>query len=55
VEIISLNSFILKNPQRFDMGIKHCLTGLKALDPKSKDFGDAFEHFVALELRAYIS
>jgi predicted AAA+ superfamily ATPase len=39
----------------FDMGIKHCLTGLKSLDPKSKDFGDAFEHFIALELRAYIS
>jgi len=38
----------------FDLGVSHTLAGLTALDPKTERFGYAFEHFIALELRAYL-
>jgi uncharacterized protein len=39
----------------FDIGVKNILAGIKTIDPKSDLYGKAFEHFIALELRAYIS
>ena len=39
----------------FDIGVKNQLAGIHALEPKSDLYGQAFEHFIAMELRAYIS
>ncbi|MBM4222947.1 MAG: ATP-binding protein [Gammaproteobacteria bacterium] len=39
----------------FDLGVCRTLAGLKLLDPKTENFGFAFEHFIALELRACLS
>lgn len=39
----------------FDIGVKNILAGIKVLEPMSDLYGQAFEHFIALELRAYIS
>jgi predicted AAA+ superfamily ATPase len=38
----------------FDVGVARSLQKRPALDPKSADFGDAFEHFLFHELRTYI-
>ncbi len=39
----------------FDIGVRNNLAGIKTLDPASNLYGQAFEHFIALELRAYLS
>jgi len=39
----------------FDVGIKNVLGNIKSLDPGSDQYGYAFEHFIAQELRAYLS
>jgi predicted AAA+ superfamily ATPase len=39
----------------FDIGVKNKLAKITALSPKTDLFGQAFEHFIALELRAYLS
>lgn len=39
----------------FDIGVKNILAGIKTIDPNSDIYGNAFEHFIACELRAYIS
>lgn len=39
----------------FDIGVMHQLIGVKALEPHSNLYGRAFEHFIAMELRAYLS
>lgn len=39
----------------FDVGVTHQLAGIKSLEPHSNLYGRAFEHFIAMELRAYIS
>ncbi|PHH57190.1 ATP-binding protein [Coxiella burnetii] len=39
----------------FDLGVKNIIARIDHLDPQSDLFGQAFEHFIALELRAYIS
>lgn len=39
----------------FDLGVKNTLAGTTHLDKKSDLYGFAFEHFILLELRAYIS
>jgi uncharacterized protein len=39
----------------FDIGVTNSLLGRKELIPNSDPFGRAFEHFIALELRAYLS
>jgi predicted AAA+ superfamily ATPase len=39
----------------FDTGVSRALSGIRALDRKSDLFGRAFEHFIANELRAYLS
>lgn len=39
----------------FDIGVKNILSGIKNLPEKSELFGNAFEHFIGLELRAYLS
>jgi len=39
----------------FDIGVTHQLAGIKSIDPQSDLYGQAFEHFIAMELRAYIS
>lgn len=39
----------------FDLGVKNTLAKIKNLEPNSDLYGQAFEHFIALELRAYIS
>lgn len=39
----------------FDTGVKNTLSEIKILSPKSDLWGKAFEHFIAMELRAYIS
>jgi len=39
----------------FDIGVKNKLAGITSLSPKTDLFGLAFEHFIALELRAYLS
>ncbi len=37
----------------FDMGVLNAFIKRKILTEKSKDFGDLFEHFIFLELKAY--
>ena len=39
----------------FDIGVAHKLAGIKNIEPNSDLYGQAFEHFIAMELRAYIS
>ena len=39
----------------FDTGVKNQLAGINAIPVQSDLFGQAFEHFIAMELRAYIS
>lgn len=39
----------------FDIGVKNNLAKISHIPPKSNTYGQAFEHFIALELRAYIS
>lgn len=39
----------------FDIGVRNTLMGLKAIPPQSDLFGQAFEHFIGMELRAYLS
>jgi uncharacterized protein len=39
----------------FDVGVSRTLSGTGEIKYKSKAFGDAFEHFIVLELRAFIS
>ncbi len=39
----------------FDLGVTRHLARGGAISPKSKAFGDAFEHFIVLELRAFLS
>jgi predicted AAA+ superfamily ATPase len=39
----------------FDTGVTHAIAGTRALDRNSDLYGRSFEHFIALELRAYLS
>lgn len=39
----------------FDVGVANFLCGISALNRNSTEFGKAFEHFIAMELRSYIS
>ena len=39
----------------FDLGVSSALKNLKSMERNSDIFGEAFEHWIALELRAYIS
>jgi uncharacterized protein len=39
----------------FDIGVANFLAKRKVLSEGSAEFGNAFEHFIALELRAYLS
>lgn len=39
----------------FDIGVRNTLLNLKSIPPQSDLFGQAFEHFIAMELRAYLS
>jgi predicted AAA+ superfamily ATPase len=39
----------------FDIGVANFLSEINELNAKSEEFGRAFEHFIALELRAYLS
>lgn len=38
-----------------DIGVKNTLARISKLEPASDIYGHAFEHFIALELRAYLS
>lgn len=39
----------------FDIGVANHLSGTRSLDRNSDIYGRAFEHFIAMELRAYLS
>jgi len=39
----------------FDIGVAHQLAEIQTIDPQSDLYGHAFEHFIAMELRAYLS
>ena len=39
----------------FDTGVTHTIAGTKELDRNSNLYGNSFEQFIAMELRAYIS
>ena len=39
----------------FDIGVKNTLAEIKTIDPNSDLYGQAFEHFIILEIRAYLS
>jgi len=39
----------------FDLGVRNTLAQISLIEPKTDMYGQAFEHFIALELRAYIS
>lgn len=39
----------------FDIGVRNTIAGIKSLDPNSNLYGQAFEHFIMLEIRAYLS
>lgn len=38
----------------FDLGVSRFLKRLGSIEPGSKDFGDAFEHFIFLELQTWL-
>ncbi len=39
----------------FDIGVAHELSSITKIEPHSDLYGQAFEHFIAMELRAYLS
>ena len=39
----------------FDSGVSHMLAGTQSLDRNSNLYGKAFEHFIAMEIRAWLS
>lgn len=39
----------------FDLGVRNTLAEISVIEKKSDLYGQAFEHFIALELRAYLS
>ena len=39
----------------FDLGVSHYLARIHSLPRPSELYGQAFEHFIAMELRAYLS
>ncbi len=39
----------------FDIGVANFLSGISVLNRDSAEFGKAFEHFIAMELRCYLS
>ena len=39
----------------FDIGVKNTLSGITSIPSQSDLYGKAFEHFIALELRTYLS
>lgn len=39
----------------FDIGVRNILVGTESLDSKTDAYGYAFEHFIAIELRAHLS
>ncbi|OFW80202.1 MAG: ATPase [Alphaproteobacteria bacterium RIFCSPLOWO2_01_FULL_40_26] len=39
----------------FDIGVRNAIAGIKKIDPLSEIYGQAFEHFLILETRAYLS
>ncbi len=39
----------------FDVGVANFLKGVSSLNRNSTDYGVAFEHFIAMELRSYVS
>jgi len=39
----------------FDIGVRNQLADIKSIEPYSDLYGQAFEHFIAMELRAYLS
>lgn len=39
----------------FDIGVANFLSGISVLSRDSTEFGKAFEHFIAMELRCYLS
>lgn len=39
----------------FDLGVANALANIKTLDPQSDLYGISFEHWIGLELRAYLS
>ncbi len=39
----------------FDIGVRNTLAQIDTVAPKTDIYGQAFEHFIAMELRAYIS
>ena len=39
----------------FDIGVRNQIAQIKSLAPQSDTYGQAFEHFIATELRAYLS
>lgn len=38
----------------FDLGVLNSIVGRKSISNKTKDYGELFEHFIFLELKAYI-
>lgn len=38
----------------FDIGVKHALAGIHELPPQSDLYGQAFEHFIVMEMIAYL-
>lgn len=39
----------------FDVGVVKALKGLSAIEPKTEEYGRAFEHFLIEEIRAYVA
>ncbi len=39
----------------FDVGVRNYLIGIKSIPEKTELFGQAFEHFIFMELRAFVS
>jgi predicted AAA+ superfamily ATPase len=39
----------------FDLGVRNHLANIISLEPQSDLYGHAFEHFIAMELQAYLS
>ena len=51
---VKRKSFTTSKFYLFDVGVARSLRGIDVPKPASKDFGDLFEHFIAMELKAWV-
>ena len=54
-ELRRRKTVVAANFYLFDVGVANFLRGIRTLNRNSSEYGIAFEHFIAVELRSYLS